>query len=145
MTHCYTFHLSSDADGYSSLWYKIYFPWVHMLFPCGWWSFYLRFIKGTHETTLFRWSWIVKLLSYGRQRLNMRILFLLCCTNYVIWFIQTSSKTISKLAHPNAPLGYLLCFLNLMFDGFTNATQDSITARYFSFLSELHLLPFVWF
>ncbi|CAI0627771.1 unnamed protein product [Linum tenue] len=43
---------------------------------------------------------------------------------------RTSSKTISKLAHPNAPLGYGLCFLNLAFDGFTNATQDSLTARY---------------
>ncbi|KAH6815715.1 UDP-galactose transporter 3 [Perilla frutescens var. frutescens] len=43
---------------------------------------------------------------------------------------KTSSKTISKLAHPNAPLGYGLCFLNLAFDGFTNATQDSLTARY---------------
>ncbi|KAG6601416.1 UDP-galactose/UDP-glucose transporter 3, partial [Cucurbita argyrosperma subsp. sororia] len=44
--------------------------------------------------------------------------------------LKTSSKTISKLAHPNAPLGYGLCFLNLAFDGFTNATQDSISARY---------------
>ncbi|XP_077250000.1 UDP-galactose/UDP-glucose transporter 3 [Tasmannia lanceolata] len=44
--------------------------------------------------------------------------------------LKTSSKTISKLAHPNAPLGYGLCFLNLALDGFTNATQDSITARY---------------
>ncbi|CAN1321630.1 UDP-galactose/UDP-glucose transporter 3 [Linum perenne] len=44
--------------------------------------------------------------------------------------LKTSSKTISKLAHPNAPLGYGLCFLNLAFDGFTNATQDSLTARY---------------
>ncbi|KAM7468561.1 hypothetical protein LguiB_016123 [Lonicera macranthoides] len=43
---------------------------------------------------------------------------------------QTSTKTISKLAHPNAPLGYGLCFLNLAFDGFTNATQDSIATRY---------------
>ncbi|ONK74208.1 uncharacterized protein A4U43_C03F3910 [Asparagus officinalis] len=43
---------------------------------------------------------------------------------------KTSSKTISKLAHPNAPLGYGLCFLNLAFDGFTNATQDSIKAKY---------------
>ncbi|VFQ63141.1 unnamed protein product [Cuscuta campestris] len=43
---------------------------------------------------------------------------------------KTSSKTISKLAHPNAPLGYGLCFLNLAFDGFTNATQDSIALRY---------------
>ncbi|KAK1289949.1 UDP-galactose/UDP-glucose transporter 3 [Acorus calamus] len=44
--------------------------------------------------------------------------------------LKTSSKTISKLAHPNAPLGYGLCCLNLAFDGFTNATQDSITSRY---------------
>ncbi|XP_077227892.1 UDP-galactose/UDP-glucose transporter 3-like [Tasmannia lanceolata] len=44
--------------------------------------------------------------------------------------LKTSSKTISKLAHPNAPLGYGLCFLNLALDGFTNATQDSISARY---------------
>ncbi|MED6182017.1 UDP-galactose/UDP-glucose transporter 3 [Stylosanthes scabra] len=42
----------------------------------------------------------------------------------------TSSKTISKLAHPNAPFGYGLCFLNLAFDGFTNATQDSLKASY---------------
>ncbi|KAL7091457.1 hypothetical protein ACP275_12G107400 [Erythranthe tilingii] len=44
--------------------------------------------------------------------------------------LKTSSKTINKLANPNAPLGYGLCFLNLAFDGFTNATQDSLTARY---------------
>ncbi|XP_071707302.1 UDP-galactose/UDP-glucose transporter 3-like [Rutidosis leptorrhynchoides] len=43
---------------------------------------------------------------------------------------KTSSKTINKLANPNAPLGYGLCFLNLVFDGFTNATQDSISTRY---------------
>ena len=35
----------------------------------------------------------------------------------------------SKLASPNAPLGYFLCALNLALDGFTNATQDSITAK----------------
>ncbi|KAB5561824.1 hypothetical protein DKX38_006781 [Salix brachista] len=40
--------------------------------------------------------------------------------------LKTSSKTINKLAHPNAPIGYGLCFLNLAFDGFTNATQDSL-------------------
>lgn len=43
---------------------------------------------------------------------------------------KTSSKTMSKLAHPNAPLGYGLCFMNLALDGFTNSTQDSIKARY---------------
>ncbi|KAI5420880.1 hypothetical protein KIW84_044642 [Lathyrus oleraceus] len=42
--------------------------------------------------------------------------------------LRTSSKTINKLAHPNARLGYGLCFLNLAFDGFTNATQDSLKA-----------------
>ncbi|THU52965.1 hypothetical protein C4D60_Mb10t09470 [Musa balbisiana] len=49
---------------------------------------------------------------------------------YISYPAQTSSKAISKLARPNAPLGYGLCFLNLAFDGFTNATQDSIKARY---------------
>jgi len=29
----------------------------------------------------------------------------------------------SKLAAPNAPLGYTLCFLNLFLDGYTNAAQ----------------------
>ncbi|CAK9137101.1 unnamed protein product [Ilex paraguariensis] len=48
---------------------------------------------------------------------------------------KTSSKTISKLAHPNAALGYGLCFLNLAFDGFTNCTQDSITARHNGLIS----------
>ena len=52
-----------------------------------------------------------------------------CWSILICWF-QTSSKTISKLAHPNAPLGYTLCFFNLAFDGFTNATQDSLTTRY---------------
>ncbi|KAK7839506.1 udp-galactose/udp-glucose transporter 3 [Quercus suber] len=49
---------------------------------------------------------------------------------FAVTVTTTSSKTIGKLAQPNAPLGYLLCFLNLTFDGFTNATQDSITKRY---------------
>ncbi|KAH6769963.1 UDP-galactose transporter 3 [Perilla frutescens var. hirtella] len=43
---------------------------------------------------------------------------------------KTSSKITSKQAHPNAPIGYGLCLLKLAFDGFTNATQDSISARY---------------
>ncbi|KAI3953987.1 hypothetical protein MKW98_017811 [Papaver atlanticum] len=42
---------------------------------------------------------------------------------------ETTLKTVSKLARPNTPLGYGVCFLNLTFDGFTHATQDSITAR----------------
>ncbi len=36
---------------------------------------------------------------------------------------QSSSKVTSKLVAPNAPLGYGLCTLNLLFDGYTNAIQ----------------------
>lgn len=36
---------------------------------------------------------------------------------------QSSSKVTSKLVAPNAPLGYGLCILNLLFDGYTNAAQ----------------------
>ncbi|KAJ7516000.1 hypothetical protein O6H91_22G038500 [Diphasiastrum complanatum] len=48
----------------------------------------------------------------------------------VFALFKSSSKVVSKLASPNAPLGYGLCLLNLAMDGFTNATQDSITLRY---------------
>ena len=36
---------------------------------------------------------------------------------------QSSSKVVRKLANPNAPLGYFLCLVNLVFDGYTNAAQ----------------------
>jgi drug/metabolite transporter (DMT)-like permease len=36
---------------------------------------------------------------------------------------QSSSKVVRKLAEPNAPWGYTLCLLNLIFDGYTNAKQ----------------------
>ena len=38
---------------------------------------------------------------------------------------QSSSTVTAKLAAPNAPLGYSLCCLNLVFDGYTNAMQAS--------------------
>lgn len=41
-----------------------------------------------------------------------------------------SSKVTAKLASPNAALGYGLCFLNLAFDGYTNAAQDEINRNY---------------
>ncbi|KAG6744404.1 hypothetical protein POTOM_053124 [Populus tomentosa] len=57
--------------------------------------------------------------------------------------LKTSSKTINKLARPNAPIGYGLCFLNLAFDGFTNATQDSLKSKYvYLFLLFLFLIFF---
>jgi len=48
----------------------------------------------------------------------------------VFALFKNSKKVVSKLASPNAPLGYTLCFLNLGLDGFTNATQDAITKQY---------------
>ncbi|KAJ6906889.1 hypothetical protein NC652_024330 [Populus alba x Populus x berolinensis] len=54
--------------------------------------------------------------------------------------LKTSSKTINKLARPNAPIGYGLCFLNLAFDGFTNATQDSLKSSYKNRFSNCALL-----
>ncbi|CAI7788151.1 unnamed protein product [Closterium sp. NIES-54] len=54
-------------------------------------------------------------------------------------FLHLHVKAMSKLASPNAPLGYTLCFLNLGLDGFTNATQDSITAKY-PFTATYHLM-----
>ncbi|KAL6186874.1 hypothetical protein ACLB2K_042993 [Fragaria x ananassa] len=76
----------------------------------------------------------LKYISYPAQVLakssKMIPVMLMGTLVYGIRYTLPDSKTISKLAHPNAPLGYGLCFLNLAFDGFTNATQDSITARY---------------
>lgn len=43
---------------------------------------------------------------------------------------KSSSKVTAKLAAPNAPLGYFLCFVNLTFDGYTNAYQDEINHHY---------------
>lgn len=40
-----------------------------------------------------------------------------------------SSSSPSRVAIPNASLGYSLCLINLACDGFTNASQDSLTAR----------------
>ena len=36
---------------------------------------------------------------------------------------QSSAKVVRKLAAPNAPLGYFLCLVNLILDGYTNAAQ----------------------
>lgn len=40
-----------------------------------------------------------------------------------LFALRSSTKVTSKLAHPNAPLGYFLCFVNLTLDGYTNAAQ----------------------
>ncbi|KAL4857963.1 UDP-galactose/UDP-glucose transporter 3 [Chlorella vulgaris] len=44
--------------------------------------------------------------------------------------MRSSSKVTGKLASPNAPLGYTLCLVNLVLDGYTNAAQDEIHKRH---------------
>lgn len=42
------------------------------------------------------------------------------------WF-GSGAKKVKAVAFPGqAPLGYVLCFLNLLLDGYTNVTQDAI-------------------
>ncbi|GAB4820773.1 hypothetical protein N2152v2_007819 [Parachlorella kessleri] len=43
---------------------------------------------------------------------------------------KSSHKVTRKLASPNAPWGYTLCFFNLVLDGYTNAAQDEINRQY---------------
>ncbi|KAG5521164.1 hypothetical protein RHGRI_033649 [Rhododendron griersonianum] len=88
--------------------------------------------KGLPPTLTYVALMLMGALVYGiRYSIPEYVCSLLVAGGVSVFALsKTSSKTISKLAHPNAPLGYGLCFLNLAFDGFTNATQDSITARY---------------
>ncbi|KAH9773817.1 UDP-galactose/UDP-glucose transporter 3 [Citrus sinensis] len=94
-----------------------------------WWTYWSAGITNTIGPAMVM---LMGTLVYGIRYTLPEYICTLLVAGGVSSFalMKTSSKTISKLAHPNAPLGYGLCFLNLTFDGFTNATQDSITARY---------------
>jgi len=48
------------------------------------------------------------------------------CSGLTLFSLQSSPKAISKLSSPNLFLGYTLCLLNLMCDGYTNSKQDNI-------------------
>lgn len=47
-----------------------------------------------------------------------------------LFALRSSSKAKSRLASPNAPLGYSLCLANLILDGYTNAAQDEIHRKH---------------
>jgi UDP-galactose transporter B1 len=47
--------------------------------------------------------------------------------------VKSSAAVLNKLASPDAPLGYLLVFVNLWLDAYTNAYQDQARA-----LQQLH-------
>jgi len=69
------------------------------------------------------------LLHHQRYPL-IEYIFCLLVTSGVSIFAGFSGKSSRKVAFPNAPLGYFLCFSNLMLDGYTNVTQDAINKKY---------------
>ncbi|CAM6046025.1 unnamed protein product, partial [Sphagnum compactum] len=70
-------------------------------------------------------------IVYGvRYTLQEYLCTLLVAGGVSIFALGKNTSISSKVASPNAPLGYGLCLLNLGLDGFTNASQDSLTARY---------------
>ncbi|RYR25360.1 hypothetical protein Ahy_B02g059055 [Arachis hypogaea] len=107
-----------------------------------WWSYWSCGITNTIGPAMGIEA--LKYISYPAQACTGKILkndsrytfpeyvctFLVAGGVSTFALLKTSSKTMSNLAHPNAPLGYGLCFPNLTFYGFTNATQDSLKARY---------------
>lgn len=67
----------------------------------------------------------------------------LCCAlisaGVSLFALKSSSTVTSKLASPNAPLGYTLCLVNLVLDGYTNVAQDDIHKRH-QRTSPLHMM-----
>lgn len=126
----------SYADGYFSVRYKIYFSRISLYIACCWRGINIRTFKGQELFRKAEWNILICIKNeQERARVVWNLTWLLIRLHdfqfsHCFWcWLQTSSKTINKLAHPNAPLGYGLCFLNLAFDGFTNATQDSLKSR----------------
>lgn len=52
------------------------------------------------------------------------------CSGLTLFSFKSSPKAISKLSSPNLLLGYVLCALNLICDGYTNSKQDNINRQY---------------
>lgn len=74
---------------------------------------------------------VIGTLLHGKQ--YALIDYACCCLvagGISLFALNASSKVTSKLASPNAPLGYFLCFMNLTLDGYTNASQDEIKRVY---------------
>lgn len=70
------------------------------------------------------------LLHHQRYPLIEYVYCFMVTTGVSMFAGFSSGKTSRKVAHPNAPLGYFLCFSNLMLDGYTNVTQDAINKKY---------------
>ena len=67
---------------------------------------------------------LVGTLVSGKQYTSVEYLCALALAGGISLFAHKgSSKVVTKLHTPNAPLGYFLCLTNLVFDGYTNAAQ----------------------
>jgi len=74
---------------------------------------------------------LVKSLVYGVHFSPLEYLSALLIGGGIGTFAwKTSAKVLEKLEAPNAPLGYLLIAINLVFDGYTNAAQDHLRDHY---------------
>lgn len=74
---------------------------------------------------------LMSTLVYGKRYSALEYVCMSLVGVGVSLFAQRSSTAVtSKLAEPNAPLGYFLCAANLVFDGYTNAAQDQINAAH---------------
>ncbi|KAF8068425.1 UTR3 [Scenedesmus sp. PABB004] len=74
---------------------------------------------------------LVGSLLHGKRYSALEYVCMTCIGLGVSLFARkSSSKVTARLAAPNAPLGYLLCFVNLLLDGYTNAFQDEINRRH---------------
>ena len=70
-------------------------------------------------------------LLHGKRYPLLEYACCLAITGGVSLFAARSSAAAAhRLAAPNAPLGYALCFANLLLDGYTNVAQDEIHRRH---------------
>mmetsp|Transcript_28130 Transcript_28130/g.91909 ORF Transcript_28130/g.91909 Transcript_28130/m.91909 type:complete len:330 (+) Transcript_28130:118-1107(+) len=71
---------------------------------------------------------VMGVLRFGKKYTSMEYFAAVLIAGGISVFAlaKDSAKARAKLASPNALLGYTLCLINLVFDGYTNAKQDSI-------------------
>lgn len=74
---------------------------------------------------------LVGTLIAGKRYTSLEYACALAIAGGVALFAAATPRRAAKrLAAPNAPLGYALCFVNLVLDGYTNAAQDKIHAAF---------------
>lgn len=70
------------------------------------------------------------LLHGARYSLTEYVCMTLIGLGVALFGSKSSSHVARKLVKPNTPLGYSLCLVNIVFDGYTNAAQDHINKKH---------------